>query len=100
MDDKLNKELILSTLLRTRNELNTKFGVLTIGLIGSYSRNEQSKDSDIDFLVEFNHVNYNNLAGLNIYLEKIFGKKVDIIIKSRYLRKEIVESVSKEAVYA
>jgi predicted nucleotidyltransferase len=46
------KENILNT-LRTHKHEFSKFGVQNIGLFGSYSRNEQSNKSDIDFLIDF-----------------------------------------------
>ena len=50
-----------------RNQLPTmqnKFGVDKIGLIGSYARNEQQPDSDIDVLVKFNQPDLKSLIGL------------------------------------
>jgi hypothetical protein len=43
---------ILKT-LQEQVELLRKYRVLRIGLFGSYARNEQKHDSDIDLLVEF-----------------------------------------------
>ena len=44
------KENILNTLRLYKLELSN-FGIRNVGLFGSYSRNEQSKNSDIDLLV-------------------------------------------------
>lgn len=98
--EKLSKNHIINTLHSTKKEIESNYGVVKIGLVGSYAREEYTSDSDIDFLVEFSKVNYSNLAGLSIYLEKIFGKKADIIIKSPYLRKKFLDLVEKEATYA
>ncbi len=59
-----------------------KFGVKKIGLFGSYLSNEQTDDSDIDFLVEFKRGNktFDNYMELKFYLEDLFGKKVDLVI--------------------
>ena len=43
---------ILKKLKENREKIR-KFGVKRIGLFGSYIRNEQKKESDIDVLVEF-----------------------------------------------
>jgi predicted nucleotidyltransferase len=97
---KLTKNQIIITLHSLKDELENNYGVRQIGLVGSYAREEHTEDSDIDFLVEFSKVNFNNLAGLSLYLEKVFEKKADIIIKSPYLRKKFLDSVEKEATYA
>jgi len=96
----LTKNYIIETLHSLKKELESNYGVARIALVGSFAREEYTKGSDIDFLVEFSTVTFNNLAGLNIFLEKIFGKKTDIIIKSPYLKKKLLESVEKDAAYA
>ncbi len=97
---KLEKAEIISFLKANKDFMREKYGVTTIGLFGSYARNEQNDISDIDLLVEFDKVSFDNLAGLYIYIENNFGKKLDIIIKSSYLRKRFIEIVEREAVYA
>ena len=56
------------TILRNHKSQFSKFGVTSIGLFGSYIRNEQSSKSDIDFLVDFepeqeNFDNWGNFGG-------------------------------------
>ena len=46
------KENIISILQTHKSEFS-KYGVSDIGLFGSYLRNEQSNQSDIDFLIDF-----------------------------------------------
>jgi hypothetical protein len=97
--EKITKSFIIKKLHFLKDELERNYGVERIALVGSFAREEYTENSDIDLLVEFSSINFNNLAGLSIYLERIFGKKVDIVIKSPYLRKKFAESVDKEAVY-
>lgn len=47
-----NKEYILSTIKSNENEIFS-FGIKSIGLFGSYVRDEQTENSDIDILIEF-----------------------------------------------
>ncbi len=56
-----------------------KYTVKRIGLFGSYARAKQTAKSDIDFLVKFEKPTFDNFMGLALYLEKLFGKKVDLI---------------------
>ncbi|MCH5229416.1 MAG: nucleotidyltransferase family protein [Muribaculaceae bacterium] len=51
-------------------------------IFGSYARGEQTPDSDIDILVDFNKDNYPSLLNhvRMIYeLEKILGIKIDLV---------------------
>lgn len=96
----LTKENILLFLRENREYLSSQYGVRTIGLMGSYARDEQTSDSDIDFIVEFDEISYSKLAGLVIYLESIFSRKVDIIRKRNKMRESLLNQAKQEAIYA
>src|SRR3989304_3925622 len=74
-------------LLNEHRDTLRKFKVKRIGLFGSYVRGEQKRQSDIDFLVEFDLTAfgenfdgyYDNFIDLVSDLEDLFGKKVDLI---------------------
>ncbi|NJN86334.1 MAG: nucleotidyltransferase family protein [Leptolyngbyaceae cyanobacterium SL_7_1] len=48
-------EAITQTLKSVLPELRDRYGVLSLGVFGSYVRGEQTPDSDLDLLVEFDH---------------------------------------------
>lgn len=48
---------ILGVLSKKLNIWKEKYGVMKIGLFGSYNFKEQKESSDIDILVEFNNPN-------------------------------------------
>ncbi|MDQ1318582.1 MAG: uncharacterized protein QG588_2244 [Candidatus Poribacteria bacterium] len=86
---------ILKT-LKEHNDVLQKYGVKRIGLFGSYVRDEQNKNSDIDFLVEFMKPNFDDFMDLNFYLEELFGKKVDLITNgslSPYIRPYVEKEI-------
>ena len=58
-----------------------KYKVGYIALFGSYVRNEQTQDSDIDFLIEFEEPTFRNYIGLLSEFKKLFGKKTDIVCR-------------------
>ncbi|ABO34939.1 DNA polymerase, beta domain protein region [Methanococcus maripaludis C5] len=80
-----------------RDLLIKKYKVKTLGIFGSYVRNEQNETSDIDVLVEFqeNSINFDNYMGLKYYLEDLFQKDVDLVIKDD-LKVEIRDKILKE----
>ena len=59
----------------------SQYGVKKIGLFGSFVRNEQKEESDIDILVEFEkeNLNYDNYINLAYFLEDSLGTKVDLL---------------------
>lgn len=89
----------IKTILREHmDELRTKYGVRSIEIFGSYVRGEQREDSDLDLLVEFEEpVGLLTISMLQVYLSGLLGIKVDVIPKDS-LRRELWDSVSREAV--
>ena len=78
MED-LNKEKILEIISKNKSYLEEKFGVKNLYLFGSYVRDEQNEESDIDFIVDFkNKSRAGVILSLNIYLEKLFDKEIDL----------------------
>jgi uncharacterized protein len=76
-----------------------RFSVSSIGLFGSYARNEQNEDSDIDILVDFNKPVGIEFVDLAEFLEESLKAKVDLVslngIKPKYL-----SAIKSEIVYA
>ena len=66
-------------ILRDQEEALKKYSVKRIGLFGSYARGQQKRGSDIDLLVEFEKPTYDNFYDLIVYLEKLFGRKVEVL---------------------
>ena len=72
--------------------------VLKAWLFGSYSRGEQTNDSDVDILVQYDRsqrIGLLKIAGMHIDLENLLGHKVDIV-EDGTLRPWAVESVNKD----
>lgn len=62
----------------------TRYGVSELALFGSYARNEQKENSDIDILVDFydEDYKYDNLFYLYEQLSNIFnGYKVEVVTR-------------------
>ncbi len=92
------KENILATLKTNKCELS-KFGVINIGLFGSYLRNEQSDKSDIDLLIDFEpgKENFDNYMAVYDIFESLFkNQKVEVVTKnglSKYIGPKILNDV-------
>jgi len=82
MKEHLSKTDIVNLIRTEKTFLKNEFGVVAIGLFGSYAKGEQNADSDIDILVELKEPRFDWLAGLQIYMEKKFGRKIELVRKS------------------
>ena len=93
-----SKNVILSVIRKCKPQL-ASFGVSRIGLFGSYVRNEQQPQSDIDFLVDFEpeKETFDNFMNLYNYLEELFvNEKVEVVTVnglSPYIGKYILKEV-------
>jgi len=91
---------IQAILQERKNYLVEKFGVIEIAIFGSYARGEQGNDSDVDLIVDFKEgwKTFDNYMNLKFYLEELFGKKVDLVIKSA-INPRIKPFIIEEAIY-
>ena len=57
------------------------FGVRRLGLFGSFVRNQQSSESDVDVLVEFDadRKTFDNFMDLSFFLEEKLQRRVEIV---------------------
>ena len=91
---------IKQTLQAQKPYLAEKYGVAELGVFGSYVRDEQRPDSDIDILIELERpprIDLFDLVNLEYYLSDLLGVKVDIAIKVN-LRKRIGKRILSEVV--
>lgn len=92
------KENILKKLKANKLEFS-KYGIRTIGLFGSYLRNEQSSESDIDLLIDFEpeKENFDNYMAVYDLFESLFkNEKIEVITKnglSPYIGPRILSEV-------
>jgi len=75
-----------------------EFGVRRLAVFGSAARDEMNEGSDIDILVDFRKKTFDNYIGLKFYLEKILGRKIDLVTRSA-LRKEMKPQIYRDLFY-
>lgn len=94
------RESILK-LLQSHKSALSHYGIRKVGLFGSYVRAEQSPESDIDILVDFDpsQEKFDNLMAVCDLLENAFtGTKVEVIT-TRALSPYIGPRILKEVQY-
>ncbi len=96
----LTKKRVLSTIKDHAEEISF-YGVKKVGIFGSFARSKQDSKSDVDVLVEFNKgaKTFDNYIELKFFLEKLFRRKVDLVIKEA-LKAGIKNRVLSEVQYA
>lgn len=75
------------------------YNPLKIGVFGSFARNENREDSDLDILVQFKQtVNLLDLIGLEQDLSELLGIKVDLVT-DKALHPEIKKRIEKDVLF-
>ncbi len=82
-----------------KKEMARRFGLESIGLFGSYARDEAREDSDIDIVVMLNSEHLaDDYFGVLHYLEDHLQHKIDLGLESN-LRPEIRNRIKEEIIY-
>ena len=93
------KDHILTQLKKVKAAA-VSIGIDQLGLFGSYARNEQQANSDIDILIHFKpeQANYVNFLAICILLKDRFsGEKLEIVTRaslSPHLESHILQEVT------
>lgn len=97
----MTKSDILYYLTQHKEEFFQKFGLVKLGLFGSFGRGEGREDSDIDILIELDkdvdNV-YRKKQALKHELESYFHRKVDIA-REKYLKPLAKKSIMNDVIY-
>jgi predicted nucleotidyltransferase len=94
--------LSLDEFLRRLHENSDRLsalGVLKLGVFGSIVRGEQHAGSDLDFLVELDRRTFDRYMDLKLFLEDLFGSRVDLVLADR-IRPELRDRIPGELVDA
>ena len=97
----LTQQNILNFLSENKLFLREQFHIEKIGIFGSFARNEQNPDSDIDILIEMeNNVSnvYDLKWNLREFLKNQFQRDVDIC-NSKHIKPYAKDYILKNAIY-
>jgi predicted nucleotidyltransferase len=98
----LTQKNILNYLSENKILFREQFHIVKIGVFGSFARNEQNADSDIDILIELED-NVSNVFDLKWTLRELltkqFQREVDIC-NTKHIKPYAKEFILKDAIYA
>lgn len=91
------KDHVVSLIQAQQDQIHA-FGVKRLGLFGSFVRERQGRDSDVDVLVEFepDQKTFDNFIHLAFFLEDLFNRRVELVTSeslSPYIGPHILKEV-------
>jgi|SRR3989338_5325980 len=96
----MSKNDLIKT-IQSNADILKRYGVKNVGVFGSFATSRQNRMSDVDVLVEFKKEDktFDNYMGLKLFLEELFNRRVDLVIKDT-LKTRIRDRVLSETAYA
>jgi predicted nucleotidyltransferase len=96
----MDKEMIIKKLRENKKYLQKEYNVVELGFFGSFVRNKQTEDSDVDILIEVEKGRMSLLRYMRLkhYLEGILGRKVDLVLKDS-IKPRLRNKILKETIY-
>ena len=95
----LSKDQILSYLKEYKDKNRKKFYINKIGIFGSFARDEQSKESDLDIVVDMDKPNLISLSSIMLDIKEHFKSEVDIVALWDKMNPRLKKRIDKEAIY-
>ncbi len=93
---------ILEKLRLHKAEIFARFPLTELGVFGSYARGENTEDSDLDVLIEYDRkigISIFDLIRIQKFLKRITKKEIDICTKKQILKRSFGKKAVEEAYF-
>jgi len=95
----MKKEQVLEYLKDHKDEFSKKYQINKLALFGSFAKDTNRQDSDIDIAIDTKLSDYFLLYDFKEELEKAFGTKVDIIRLREKMNPSLKKQILKDGIY-
>lgn len=89
---------IKEILTKNKTSLLAKYPISQIAIFGSYARNENNEQSDVDILVDINSKIGTRFIDLANEIETLLGCKVDLVSKNG-IKPHYLAAINSELIY-
>ena len=96
----MTEQELLDILQAEKPYMREHFGLLSIGLFGSYANGTHAAGSDVDLLVELTEPRFDFLVGIQVHLENKIGKRIELIRKRPGLSERFLKRVENSVHFA
>lgn len=96
----MDKNSIIEKLKAIKPILSEKYGVTELALFGSYSRNEQNPESDIDIMVDFTMRLGMKYFDLAYFIQDAFNDAEVQVVSKGGIKPVYFESIKQDLLYA
>ena len=93
----MQRQEVINFLRSNKKLLRDKYRVSKIGIFGSYAREENTHESDIDIIVSMPS-DFDNYYDLKEFLERQFNSEIDLALENN-IRNLIKRKIQDEVIY-
>jgi predicted nucleotidyltransferase len=95
----LSTKEIIAILKKFKAESASKYGITSLGLFGSFARNQQRETSDVDVFVTLKESDFFILERIKEELESLIHSNIDIVNYRDSLRNSFKQNILNDAIY-
>lgn len=95
----LSTKEIIAILKKFKAESASKYGITSMGLFGSFARNQQRETSDVDVFVTLKESDFFVLERIKEELESLIHSNIDIVNYRDSLRNSFKQNILNDAIY-
>lgn len=98
-NEALTRDKVLSELRSLKPALEKQYGVMRLGIFGSFARDDVRDDSDLDVVVEMKEPDLFFLVHIKEALEEDFHRSVDLVSYREGMNPYLKHRIQAEAIY-
>ena len=94
-----SRDQVLALLKTFIERYKSEYGLISLGIFGSFARGEAQSDSDVDIVFDTDAPNLFMTAMMKQDLEELLGRRVDVLQLRGLTNPRLKARIEKEAVY-
>lgn len=95
----MGKDDILSALREFKSQFARRYGIIALGMFGSFVRGEANENSDVDVVVRLRKPELFMIVGIKSELEERLHRHVDIVTYRESMNRFLKKKIDNEAEY-
>lgn len=98
-EENFERQRVIDILKSFKQYNSRKYGIQSLALFGSFSRGEQTDESDVDILISLKSPSLYLYSEISLLLESLLKRKVDLVSEKARNAEKFNNEISKDLIY-
>lgn len=98
-EENFERQRVIDILKSFKQYNSRKYGIQSLALFGSFSRGEQTDESDVDILISLKSPSLYLYSEISLLLESLLKRKVDLVSEKARNSEKFNNEISKDLIY-